>query len=196
MTVLFRLVYSLAVAILYILFVVFGVRTLYSEPDAPEYPGGRLPPQVFISCDPDGACYREEFNTSTNMPERVEITPAVEETLTTDEREYLTALRAYDDDLKDYDGEREDYFRNVFVIAAFFGVLAIAGGVAMYRRVEAMPLGLVLGGIGSLSYGWVEWERGPEEAGTAVVFGVVTVGLILVLGGGYYFLGDREKATP
>jgi hypothetical protein len=130
----FRIAYSLAVAILFILFVAFGSRTLFTEP--------------------------EEFPAS----------PSIE-------------------------AEREDHFRNVFLAAGIAGVAAIVAGVALFRRVEAMPLGLVLGGIGAVSYGWVEWSRGPDEAGSSLLFVVVAAGLALVLGGGYYFLG-RNGSEP
>jgi hypothetical protein len=131
----FRVAYSLALAILLILFVIFGTRVLFDEPDPPAFADGES------------------------------------------------------------SEERKDYFRNVFAVAGALGVASIAAGVALFRRVEALPLGLVLGGIGALLYGWVEWSRGPDEAGTSVVFAVVTVGLILVLGGGYWFLGRRADAS-
>jgi hypothetical protein len=130
MTSVFRIAYSLAVAILFILFVVFGTRTFFDEGESG------------FSGDP----------------------------------------------------ENEDYFRNVFITSSILAVAAIAAGVALFKRVEALPLGLVLGGIGAALYGWVEWSRGPDEAGTTVIFIVVAVGLATALGGGYYFLGRTGGA--
>jgi len=76
-------------------------------------------------------------------------------------------------------------------------VLAIGAGIYLFfRRVEAMPLGLLLGGIGVVIYGWVESARGPDEAvGTAPLFAVVAVGLALVLAAGYWFLGKRSAPS-
>lgn len=194
MPLVFRIAYSLAVAILYILFVVFGVRTLYSEPDYPGYPTVVRPPtDGMIYCEQSDECYRETYDPADGVPRRELITPEIEETLTAAERNYLQSQREYENDIRDYENDREVYFRNVFIIAAFFGVLAIIGAVLLYRRVDAMPLGLLLGGIGSLIYGWVEWARGPDEAGTSVVFVIITAGLILVLAGGYWFLGGRDE---
>ena len=194
MTVVFRIVYSLAVAILFILFVIFGTRTLYSEPDYPEYPTGSQPKEGMIFCEPSGDCYLETYDPAVGVPQRELITPEIEETLTDRERNFLGSLRRYNDEVTEYENDRDSYFRNIFIIAAFWGVLAIAGAVVLYRRVEAIPLGLLMGGIGSLIYGWVEWARGPEEASTSVTFVIVTVGLVLVLAGGYYFLGGRDSA--
>ena len=88
--------------------------------------------------------------------------------------------------------ERDDYFRNVFIFANVLGVAAVAVGLYLFRRVEAMPLGLLLGGVGVVIYGWVESARGPGEASTAPLFAVVAVGLVIVLAGGYWFLGTRR----
>ena len=97
-----------------------------------------------------------------------------------------------------YDGpealpDRIDYFRNVFIIAQVLGVLAIGVGIYLFfRRIEAMPLGLLLGGIGVVIYGWVESARGPDEAvGTGPLFAVAAAGLVTVLAAGYWFLGVR-----
>jgi hypothetical protein len=144
MQVAFRLAYSVAVAILLILVVVFGTRTIYSEPnDYPVYPqySGRN-----LYCNENNRCY-------------------------IDDREITT----------------------VFITAAVLGVAAIAAGVALYRRVEGMPLGLVLGGIGAVVYGWAESSDGPGDVGSAPMFILALVGLVIVLGVGYWFLGGREK---
>jgi len=187
MQVVFRIAYSLAVAILFILFVIFGTRTLYSEPDYPPYPGSFAPPPAKnIYCEASG-CYTDGTL----------ITPEVEERLTAAERQVLDDQREFQVLQREYEDDRETYFRNVFIIAAVLGVLAIAIGVVLFSRVEAMPLGLMLGGIGALIYGWVEWARGPEEGSTTLAFAFVTVGLVVVLAGGYWFLGGRgEKKSP
>ena len=91
-----------------------------------------------------------------------------------------------------YSDDRDEYFRKVFIFANVLGVAAVAVGLYLFRRVEAMPLGLLLGGVGVVIYGWVESARGPGEASTAPLFAVVAVGLVIVLAGGYWFLGTRR----
>lgn len=56
-----------------------------------------------------------------------------------------------------------------------------------------MPLGLVLGGIGAVSYGWAESSNGPGDVGPAPLFILATIGLVVVLAAGYWFLGGRER---
>lgn len=91
----------------------------------------------------------------------------------------------------EYEDERADYNRNVFILAHVLGVSAVAGGLYLFRRVEAMPLGLVLGGLGIVIYGWVEAAEDFDRIGTAPLFVVVAAGLAVLLAAGYWFLGTR-----
>lgn len=191
MDIAFKTGYSLVVAILFVLVVILGVHTFYDEPDYPDYPiyrGG--PPPLMekgIYCEPPrDACYIQG----------VEVTPELEATLSDAEKSYLQDQREFAKKQRDFENERKDYFRNVFVIATALGVAAIGAGLFLFfRRVEAMPLGLLLGGISVVIYGWIESARGPDEAvGTAPLFAVVAVGFVAVLAAGYWFLGKRQAS--
>ena len=138
MQTLFKLSYSLTVAILLVLFVIVGTRTFYDEPESPPFGG-----------------------------------PG--------------AWEEYEDDLV-------DYHRNVFIVASVLGVAAVAVGLYLYQRVEAMPLGLVLGGLGVVIFGWAQAAGDFGEIGMAPLFAVVAVGLAIVLAAGYRFLGLARRA--
>jgi len=190
MQIVFRLAYSLAVALLFVLFVVLGTRTFYEEPDYPLYSPFAEPVPPFgksISCDQRvDVCYLDGQ----------EITSQVESILTDTEREFLQSQRETAQRQRDFATEQEEYFRNIFIIASVLGIAAIGGGLYMYRRVEAMPLGLVLGGTGALIYGWAESAQGSDEAvGTPTLFAVVAVGLVVVLAAGYWVLGPRNTSA-
>lgn len=182
MQVLFRLAYALVVGILISLFVVLGTHTFYDEPDFPVYPPSSSPgtgKNLYcdsIDCYVDGQL----------------LTPSLEQSLSASEQAALEDARAFQRAQREYEEDREDYFRNVFIIAHAIGIAAIAVGLYLYRRVEALPLGLLLGGVGAVIYGWVESSRGPDTMGTAPLFVVVTVGLVIVLGAGYWFLSVKE----
>lgn len=170
----FRLAYSVAVAIFFILVVIFGTQTLYSEPtDAPFGPPytGRN-----VYCRENNQCFVDDR----------EITDLNDPTLTAGEREFLRQQREFNNDW-------DTYQRTVFIISGALGVLAIAAGVALFRRIEGMPMGLVLGGIGAVSYGWAESSDGPGDVGPAPLFILATIGLVVVLAVGYWFLGGRER---
>lgn len=189
----FKVAYSLAVALLFVLFVILGIRTFYDEPEGPTFPStpppvekppeppGQGVPVEPLYCDIDGRCF--EGN--------VELTPEEEEKLTEEEREYVQEQREFNRRQREYEDDRVDYRRNVFVLASVLGVAAVAAGLALFRRVEAMPLGLLLGGIGVVIFGWVQAAGDFDEIGMGPLFAVVAIGLALVLAAGYWFLGMR-----
>lgn len=186
MQTLFKLAYGLAVAILFVLFVILGTRTFYDEPEAPTFPNIRPPAKAAPVCDfQTGVC--RDSNTG-----RVLTSDEVAKGLTESdkfEKESREAQREYDRKYKAYREDRADYHRNVFVLASILGVAAVAGGLYLFRRVEAMPLGLLLGGIGVVIFGWVQSADDFGEMGTAPLFGVVAAGLAVILAAGYRFLG-------
>ncbi|MEO7665644.1 MAG: hypothetical protein ABIU97_01250 [Dehalococcoidia bacterium] len=176
MVIVFRLAYAVAVAIFFMLLVIFGQRTFISEPDYPlAAPFARGPDDLYCS---ESGCSRQG----------IELDKADDDKLSEADLKYVQAFRTYRDD-------GEDYFRNVFVISALLGVTAIAAGVYLFRRVEALPLGLVLGGIGVALYGWVESSRGEGEMEEIYAFIVATIGFVVLATGGYWFLGGREQRT-
>ena len=188
MQTLFKLAYSLTVAIMLVLFVILGTRTFYDEPEAPSFsfrPPPEKPidvgaePQEPLFCEYDGHCFKGDR----------EITPEEEADLTQKERDYIQEQREINRRQRGYEDDRVDYHRNAFIIASVLGVAAVAGGLAIFRRVEAMPLGLVLGGLGIVIFGWAQAAEDFGEIGMAPLFAVVAVGLAIVLAAGYRFLG-------
>ena len=191
MQTLFKLSYSLTVAILLVLFVILGTRTFYDEPEPPTYPSTKTPPLEGrpvlgkeLHCDSD-QCYLNG-QALTQQEE--------EELLTTGERDYLRQQREFNQKSVEYQDDRVDYHRNVFVIASVLGVASVAAGLYLFRRVEAMPLGLVLGGLGVVIFGWAQAAEDFGEIGMAPLFAVVAVGLAIVLAAGYRFLGSTRRA--
>lgn len=179
-----QVVYSLVLAVLIVLFVVLGARTFFPEPDPPTYTP--FPPTTAdIYCNPDGTCYRAG----------VLIEPEDEDNLSAAEKEYLEAARDSAQDQLDYQEDLDNYDPALFVAAMILGVAAMTAGLFLYRRVDALPLGLVLGGLGVIIYGWIEGADRFDESSTAPAFAAVTVGLVVVLGAGYYFLGMRHPSA-
>ncbi len=185
MQVVFRLAYALVVAILLILFAILGIRVVYPEPDEPSYPYGPVPAPApgakDLYCNYDGTCYADGKL----------LTTEAEAELTEEQRDYVREMRNSYARQRDYEEERRDYRRNVLIAAAALGALAVACGLFLYRRVEAMPLGLLLGGLGVVIYGWAQAGDEFDEMGPTVPFLAVGLGLAAVLAAGYYFLGLR-----
>ena len=142
MAVAFRVVYSLAVAIVFVLFVVFGMRTFYGEPERPVYPT----PGRTVSYDA-------------------------------------------------WERDRADHRRNVFIVSTVIGVAAIAAGLFLYRRVEAIPLGFLVGGLGIVVYGWAQAVDDLGEIGPGPLFATTGAAFLVLLVTGYSFLGLRAPPS-
>ena len=196
MQIAFKLGYGLVVAILLVLAVILRIRTFYAEPEGPEHPeelffGPFGPAPVGaapIFCEPDGRCFNELTGEEVT-PE--EATQAQQEQIKAQQesfREFEEKRQAFISD------ERAPYHRNVFILASALGAVAMAAGAALFRRVEAIPLGLLLGGLGVVIFGWAQAAEDFGEIGMAPLFAVVAVGLAVVLATGYWFLGARQPA--
>jgi len=127
----FRVVYSLAIAILFIVAVIYGISTFYEEP--------------------------ERLGRSWDI----------------------------------YRDDQAGYHKNVFILSVGLGAAAIALGVYMFRRIEAMPLGSLLGGVGVVLYGWAQAGEYFGDIGAGPFFATAATALVVVLVVGYRFLGLR-----
>jgi hypothetical protein len=174
MQTLFKLTYSLVVAILFILLVILGIRTFYDEPEEPSYPDVGPPTILVEQCAPGEQC-----------PE----SPPLTEEQRRQQKEFERVQLEFEKNRQEYEDERADYHRNVFILASVLGVGTIALGLYLFRRVEAMPLGLLLGGLGVVIFGWVQAAEDFGEIGESLLFAVVAVGLGIVLAAGYRYLG-------
>ena len=95
---------------------------------------------------------------------------------------------SFQEESRRYEDERADYRRVVFLIAAAIGIAAIACGLALPSRLDALRLGLVAGGLGTLIYGVVQAQGDLDNAGPELIFVVVALGLALVGYAGYRWL--------
>jgi len=92
---------------------------------------------------------------------------------------------------REYENDRADYHRNVFLIAGLLGLASVVGGVVVPQRLDAMRLGLLMGGLGVIAYAVAQASEDLGEMGAEPIFGVAAVGLIVLLLVGYRWLGGR-----
>jgi len=172
--VLVKLVYAGAMTALLILLVAFGIRTFYSPPEQPESP---------------------KFSPNFARPP-VAIGPLGPETPppppTPEQIEYERRAQEYQEAYEQYAKDRAKYRSRVFLIAAVVGIAAVAGGLGLPSRLDAIRLGLVAGGVGTILYGVAQAGGDLSEAGSGLVFVVVAVGLVLVMASGYRWLASRD----
>lgn len=167
MNVLLKLLYAGAVATLIVLFVAFGIRTVYGPPEMPEFPQNLR-----------GAF--QPFPTNPNDP------------LTREQQEYQDAQERFQKEYRQYEEDLERYRSVVLGLCTLFGVLAVAGGIVLKPRFDALRLGLVGGGLFTLIYGVVQAEGDFDGLGEAAVFAIAGVGLVVILAAGYRWLDERE----
>lgn len=176
MTVLLKLLYAAAVTALFVLLVAFGIRTFYPPPDEPEFP--RAPADLFRPVAP--------------APATQNGTPVPTPTLTPEQQEYQQAQERYQQNYDRYVEDLEEYHAVVFAISALLGVSAIAGGIVLSANLDALRLGLVGGGLGTLIYGVVQAEGDLDRVGAAVIFVIVAAGLLLVVSAGYRWMTSQQ----
>lgn len=66
------------------------------------------------------------------------------------------------------DEDSDDYYRLVFVTSGLVGIAGILAGTAIFRRQLPMAAGLAMGGIGAITFGWIERENGPDTPATSL----------------------------
>jgi hypothetical protein len=170
-TVLLKLIYAGAIAALLVLTVAFGIRTFAPPPEAPEFP---KTPVGFrpVGPGPDPQAF------PTPTPEQLA---------------FEKSQMDFQEDYERYEDERAEYRSRVFIAASVLGIAAVAGGLWLPGALDAIRLGLVSGGVGTLIYAVVQAGGDLDEAGTAVVFLVVLIGLVLVVVSGYRWLAGRAE---
>ena len=173
MTTLIKLFYAGAICTLLILLVAFAIRTFYGPPKAPEYPQPAAGLRPITPVPPPG----------------VAPLPPPEQ------QAFDEAQQRYQDDYKRYEEKRSRYHRNVFLVAALAGVVSLAGGLMLPPHLDAIRLGLVAGGLGTLLYAVIQAAEDLNDFGPEIGFAVALIGLGAVLAAGYRWLARAPDAA-
>ncbi len=133
---------------------------------------------------PDGPSY--------SAPSRIVYPPGpvVDEEMTAFEEE-----RQYQEKWRQYQEDRQDYRRNVFLIAGLIGLGSIASGVALSKRLDAMRLGLIVGGVATFIYSFAQAGEDIDDIAATAILPVAAVGLAALLLLGYRRLAERDESA-
>lgn len=113
-----------------------------------------------------------------------------------DQPRYGDPSRVYTAPTPQYQEDRQDYRRNVFLIAGLVGLGSMAAGVALAKRLDALRLGLILGGVATFIYSFSQAGEDIDDIGTTAILPVAAVGLVALLLLGYRRLAEGgESAT-
>ncbi len=94
-------------------------------------------------------------------------------------------------DIEAFERNEREHDRNVLVAASLLGAAIV--GLALYAHRRSMPLGLglVLGAVGVVTYGWAEAGDHFDEMGATAPFLAVGLGLAAVALAGWFFVSGE-----
>lgn len=128
-------------------------------------------------------------------PEWPQTPEAVEKSYYEDEpsEESKAAQKLFDEELKAYEEEMQDYNRNASIILLSVAILFLAIGVIQAHKIDVLADGVLLGGIFTFIYGVGRGVAGGDEM---FRFVIITIGLIAALGLGYWRFAKPNQAPP
>lgn len=138
-----KFIYTLFIGILFATLVGVGIAAFYTEPKAPEYPIG------------------------------LHTTKPVESPTTQEAEQNQAEQEAYEAAFRDYQEEQNVYDRNVSIIALVIAIVGLVVSLTLFRRLQLIADGLLLGGLLTLIYSII---RGFSTDDNMFRFIVVAIG--------------------
>ena len=161
---------SIAIAIVLVFFIAYGINTFYPQPDYSDFCDEDKPYKPNITqqeCLDMGGKWTEE-----RVP-RVEGQP---ETTGYCDQDY-TCRQQFED-------AREAYNKIVFIISGILGLAAVLiGGIVL--KLESVSTGVMGGGILTIIYGTLRYWGQLEDIGRFLILGIILAVLIFI---GYRYL--------
>jgi len=180
---------AIAIAIVFALFIGFGISTFYKSSKYEDFCGER---DKFVNTITEQKC--DELGGKWNQEEIIRRLEVIENnqllctkisekddavTLNCKTQEQLDNRGYCDKDFycrEEFDDDREIYNRNVFIAASIIGILSLVVGIAL--KITSVSAGLMGGGILLLIYGIIRYWSGLQNYGRFTVMGIALVVLI------------------
>ena len=180
---------AIAIAIVFVFFVGFGIATFYKTPQYEDFCGEREKFQEVTTkqqCEDSNGKWnsREVARPITGIePNQLLCTKTSEKddavTLNCQTQEQIENQGFCDRDFycrQEYDDVREVYNRNVFIAATGIGIIALIVGFAL--GMASVSSGLMGGGILSIIYGTIRFWSDLPDYGRFIILGITLVILI------------------
>jgi len=183
---------AIAIAILFVIFVYYGIQTFYHEPDYSDYCNSTL--------------YSKPYYADNARPYNYTLCQSIEKANQPVEMQCNNAqgMMQYETDgngcqvattcdycNRDYNQHTEKYNRVVFIISGIIGILAIVIG-AIILSLESVGSGIMGGGVLTLIYGTLRYWGNLADVGRFIVIGLALAILIWL---GYKKLHSLENAA-
>ncbi len=178
-----KLVLGFAIGVIFTLFIFYGIRTFYVEPDWNKMCSGRGPYAAPYPLKEPGAINQTQCDSVYGTIDQLSCEPQYRTTI------YNSTLDCFapicNECQMQYDTAREKYDSDIFIISIISGGLALIIGVAL--GVEAVGSGLMFGGVLTIFVGVVRNWGHLGNWFKFLILGVVLAGLIWI---GYRRLKD------
>lgn len=159
----------MAIKLIYTIFLALLVSLFVGLGISSFYPGPKAPdyPQTF-----------------TNQKEACNCQPTAEE---------IAAIRAFEQEQKNYMEKEQVYSRNVSIISLIAAIIILVSSLTLLNRIKMIADGILLGGVFTTAYSIM---RGLMSEDSQFRFIIVTVGLLIALALGYIkFIRPKEAVS-
>jgi len=172
-----RAVYAVAIGVLLVMLVIFGVEAFYPAPPRPtplRFPAGLVLEPA--TDDPEQSC--------------VVLYPGLDDGASDEWQQ------AWDEQQREWSRLYEEYrqqlalhHRNMFLVVLPLGALLAVGGTFVRRRLDTLGAGLILGGMGTMIYAIV-----PSSLDSVLRFSGIAVALAVLIFVGFRVLNSSRQA--
>ena len=167
---------SIAIAIVFMLFIIYGLNTFYAEPEYTDYCTAAYPDNIHPK--------------QTNVSLCIQIEEQNIEAIDKCNREKGQPRYTYDENgcqiLKEcdmcsveYNARMEAHNKAIFIIANIIGLAAIIAGIIL--TVKSISAGLIGGGILTIFYGTIRYWGNLEDYARFIILGIV-LGVLIWIG--------------
>ncbi len=158
-----RTILSIAIAILYVLFIAYAIQTFYSAPKYENFCGVEKPAYIYQTqedCEVNGGTW-------TAYPARSESIDDIK-----------GYCELYEQCSEEYEQAEEKYNRNIFFITLILGLLTIIGAVIL--QLESVSAGFMAGGVLLVVYGTIRYWGDLSDIWRTVMLGLALALLVWI----------------
>lgn len=181
-----KIILTIAIAIIFVFFIGFGIDAFYDSPEYEDFCGERIRPRnTKESCEAnDGEWIEDEIKpvadqflcTKGSENEDGEIILICNTRIDDREYGYCDINRKCEDE---FDKARDVYNKNVFIICAVIGLITIAVA-GIYLKKESVGAGTLAGGVLTVIYGTIRYWEGLGQIMRFMLLGLILALLIWI----------------
>ena len=163
---------AIAIAIVFVFFVGFGIATFYETPKYEDFCEDRFVERPYPRSleKPANCTYIEADESLKNQCREIgKITPKYDQNGCVESYFCETCYNEYED-------VREKYNRNVFIVATGLGIIALIVGFAL--NIVSVSSGIMSGGILTIIYGTIRYWSDLPDYGRFIILGLTLIILI------------------